>query len=107
MRPWFPPFAKDAKFFAGQEVKIPALSLQEPQGQGRGTRSGAKARVVFCALRGAEAAALPRYSEAFGTTTGEVKNNIKVKSGASGVRGFPPFRKGRERMGHPFLMRVR
>jgi hypothetical protein len=60
---------------------------------------------VFCGLRGAEAAALPRYSEASGATTGKVKNNIKVKSGAAGFRGSHLSQRARK-MGHPLLFLV-
>jgi len=67
--------------------------------------SGAEAWFVFYALRGAEAAALPRYSDGFRHDTGEVKNNVKVKNGASGVRGSHLSQKARK-VGHPLLFLV-
>jgi hypothetical protein len=88
-----------------RKSKSPPCPSKERRDKDGAPASGANARFVFYALRGAEAAALPRYSEAFGMTTGKVKNNIRVKSGAAGVRGSHLSQKARK-MGHPLLFLV-
>jgi len=70
---WFPPFAKDAK--DGPPSFISCAGSQKTR-----RSSGAEARFVFCALGGAEAAALPRYSEAFGMTRARSRTTSRSRA---------------------------
>ena len=80
--PWFPtPSASSGQALSQSTRKDGPPSFISCAGSQKTRRSsGAEARFVFCALGGAEAAALPRYSEAFGMTRARSRTTSRSRA---------------------------
>ncbi len=95
-RPWFPPFAKDAK--------DGAPSSGEGAGQGQNQRQGQRIRSVRSTRATARTTSTSRVAlHAFVVPTSRSgKDNINFKSGAAGVRGSHSCAKNAQEWGTLF-----